>query len=381
MAISKVTLNGTTLMDVTQDTVAANNLLTGETATGADGEPVIGAYSGGGGVSFSLVVTVESGAAVTATNGSKTVTGTSENGKCTLTLPEAGTWTVSATKSGQTSGTKTVSVVDTYAVTLSFVSSTLNDNEWSVIRAVSDAGEGANYWSVGDRKAVTLNGTVGKLSLSNVTTYAFIIGFNHNASVEGSNRIHFQFAKTALSGGTDVCLCDSSYNSTVSTTGYFSMNSSRTSSGGWASSQMRTNICGTSLSSYSGTFIAALPSDLRSVLKTVTKYTDNTGGGSDTASAVTATTDYFFLLSEFEVFGSISYGNTNEKSKQAQYAYYSAGNSKIKYKHDGTSTAARWWLRSPSVPISDGFVIVYTDGTVYGTGALYSLGFAPGFCV
>lgn len=45
MAISKVTLNGETLMDVTQDTVASNNLLTGETATGADGEPVVGAYS------------------------------------------------------------------------------------------------------------------------------------------------------------------------------------------------------------------------------------------------------------------------------------------------------------------------------------------------
>lgn len=45
MAISKVTLNGETLMDVTQDTVATNNLLTGETATGADGEPVVGAYS------------------------------------------------------------------------------------------------------------------------------------------------------------------------------------------------------------------------------------------------------------------------------------------------------------------------------------------------
>ena len=42
---------------------------------------------------------------------------------------------------------------------------------------------------------------------------------------------------------------------------------------------------------------------------------DNTAnGGGSTASYVTATTDYFFLLSEFEVFGSISYGNTNEKA-------------------------------------------------------------------
>lgn len=407
------------------------------------------------GVELSLVVSVTSGAAVTATKGSKTVNGTAAGGSCVLSLPEAGTWSVKATLNGQTSDTKNVSVVDSYAValtffsatitvnvdsgasvtlkkggttiatktsngtavftvtetgaytvtatkngqttsgsvnvvsgttsyslTLSFVSSTLNNNEWSVIKSVSDAGQGANYWSIGDRKAVTLNGTVGKLSLSNVTTYAFIIGFNHNASVEGTNRIHFQLAKTALSGGTDVCLCDSSYNSTVSTTGYFSMNSSRTNSGGWASSQMRTNICGTSLSSYSGTIIAVIPAALRAVLKSVTKYTDNTAnGGGSTASYITATTDYFFLLSEFEVFGSITYGNTNEKNKQAQYAYYSAGNSKIKYKHDGTSTAAIWWLRSPLASYSNYFVRVYTDGTVVSDAANYSLGFAPGFCV
>ena len=144
---------------------------------------------------------------------------------------------------------------------------------------------------------------------------------------------------------------------------------------------MRTNICGTSLSSYSGTIIAVIPAALRAVLKSVTKYTDNTGGGSTAASAVTATTDYFFLLSEFEVFGSISYGNTNEKNKQAQYAYYSAGNSKIKYKHNGTSTAAFWWLRSPRASYSYRFVFVDAGGAVNYYYANYSLGFAPGFCV
>ena len=265
-------------------------------------------------------------------------------------------------------------------IVFSSVSPILDENEWTTIREVSDAGQGSNYWSIGDRKAVTLNGTVGKLSLSNVTTYAFIIGFNHNASVEGANRIHFQLAKTALSGGKDVALCDSSYNSSVSTTGYFSMNSSRTNSGGWKSSQMRTNICGTSLSSYSGTIIAVIPAALRAVLKSVTKYTNNTGMNS-AANAVTATTDYFFLLSEFEVFGSISYANTNEKNKQAQYAYYSAGNSKIKYKHNGTSKAARWQLRSPCVGNSSFFVYVYTDGTVNYANANYSFGFAPVFCI
>ena len=333
------------------------------------------------GTELKIVVSVTSGATVTATKGSKVVSGTSVNGTCTLTVPEAGTWSVKATRNGQTSDTKSVSFVDSYAVSLSFVSSTLNNNEWSVIKSVSDAGEGANYWSIGDRKAVTLNGTVGKLSLSNVTTYAFIIGFNHNASVEGTNRIHFQLAKTALSGGTDVCFCDSYYTSPVSTTGYFSMNSSATNSGGWASSQMRTNICGTSLSSYSGTIIAVIPAALRAVLKSVTKYTDNTGNNSTSASAVTATKDYFFLLSEFEVFGSISRANPNEASKQAQYAYYSAGNSKVKYKHNGTSAAARWWLRSPLASSSDGFENVNTNGTVEDRTARASFGFPPGFCV
>ena len=402
-----------------------------------------------------LVVTVSAGATVTATNGSKTITGTSDNtGVCTLAVPEIGAWSVSATLGGQTSDTKTVSITDTYmvslsffsaditvtvdsgasvalqkdgatiqtktstgtvvftvtetgtytivatkngqtasgsvnvvsgttsyALTLSFVSSILNDNEWSVIKSVSDAGQGANYWSIGDRKEVTLNGKVGHLSLSNYTTYAFIIGFNHNASVEGANRIHFQLAKTALSGGTDIAFCDSSYSSSVSATGYFSMNSSRTNSGGWASSQIRTNICGTSLSSYSGTIIAVIPAALRAVLKSVTKYTDNTGGGSTAASYVTETTDYFFILSEFEVFGSISNGNPNEKNKQAQYAYYSAGNSKIKYKHNGTSTAVSWWLRSPAARGSYSFMVVRIDGAVNYTAAYNSLGFSPGFCV
>ena len=405
------------------------------------------------GTELQIIVTVESGATVTATKGSLSVSGTSVNGTCTLTVPEAGTWSVNATLGGQTSNTKTVSITDTYMVslsffsatitvtvdsgasvalkkdgvtvqtktsngtavftvtetgtytivatkngqtasgsvnvvsgttsyslTLSFISSTLNDNEWGVIKSVSDAGQGANYWSIGDRKEVTLNGTVGHLSLSNYKTYAFIIGFNHNASLEGSNRIHFQLAKTALSGGKDVALCDSNYNSQVSATGYFSMNSGATNSGGWELSQMRIKICGTSLSSYSGTIIAVIPASLRAVLKSVTKYTDNIGKRTD-ASAVTSTTDYFFLLSEYEVFGKISRGNKSEASKQAQYSYYSAGNSKVKYKHSATSTAVYWWLRNPVSSSNSEFVYVYTSGQVASSYAYTCKGFAPGFCV
>lgn len=325
-----------------------------------------------------LVVTVSAGATVTATNGSKTISGTSDStGVCTLIVPEIGTWSVSATLDGKTSDTKIVTITDSYAVEIFFASPTLNDNEWSTIKRISDAGDGASYWSIGDRKAITLNGTVGALTLSNVTMYAFIIGFNHNSSVEGTNCIHFQLSKTSLSGGTDVALCDSYYNNTG---GGFRMNTSNTNSGGWNMSKARTELCGTSLSSYSGTIIAVIPAALRAVLKSVIKYTNNKGNSSE-ANAVTATTDYFFLLSEYEVFGSITYGNTNEKSKQAQYSYYSAGNSKVKYDQRESNKAVHWWLRSPRASNTTSFVDVYSDGEVASNGAHYSMGFAPGFCV
>ena len=54
-------------------------------------------------------------------------------------------------------------------IVFSSVSPILDENDWTTIREVSDAGQGSNYWSVGDRKEVTLNGTVGHLSLSALT--------------------------------------------------------------------------------------------------------------------------------------------------------------------------------------------------------------------
>lgn len=404
-----------------------------------------------GGVQFTLVVSVTTGSLVTASKSGRSVSGTAVNGQCVLTLPEAGTWTVSATLDGQTSSTQTVNVVESYAVTLtyfsatitvtapsgstvtcskgatsyqktstgtavftvteagawtvtatqggqtatgtvnvtastnysitlSFVDDVLNNNDWDTISEVSSAGEAANYWSVGDRKQVTLNGTVGSCSFSNYSTYAFIIGFNHNSSREGSNKIHFQLAKTALSGGADICFTDSSYNSTGSSAA-FRMNTSNTNSGGWEDSYMRNNICGTSKTSTSGRFMGAIPSALRNALKSVTKYTDNTGNASTSSSAVTATTDYIFLLSEYEVFGSCSIANSNEASRQQQYAYYSAGNSKVKYRHTSTSSTARWWLRSANRNYSYSFANAYTYGSVDSYIADVSLGVAPGFCV
>lgn len=259
-------------------------------------------------------------------------------------------------------------------------SSVLDENTWEQISEASSSGVAENMWEVGDRKQVTLNGTVGSLSLSNFSTYAFIIGFNHNSGREGSGRIHFQLAKTALSGGTDICFADWRYHGNSSSAA-FCMNTSRTNSGGWKDSYMRNKICGTSKSTTSGCVMGAIPAELRNALKSVTKYTNN-NGSSSASSAVTATTDYFFLLSECEVFGYVSYANSYEANYQQRYAYYSAGNIKIKYKHNSTGSAADWWLRSPIADSSNAFVYMnVVGGGQTGYYANVSLGFAPGFCV
>lgn len=294
--------------------------------------------------------------------------------------------TVTVKSVNETTGTATITVKvaagtnhtapsnKTCAVSCEFlpaVGTALNDISWEDIKRISDAGLASSYFAVGDRKAVALSGTVGSLSLSG-TYYCYIIGIDHNSSREGSNRIHFQFGYSALSGGVHLAFIDSTYGSS-SSSACFHMNSSNTNSGGWSSSYARGTLC--------EQFKSAMPSALQAVLKTVTKYSDNTGGGSNTASYVTATTDTVFLLAEWEVFGARSYANSAEQNYQAQYAWYSAGNSKVRYRHSSTGSTADWWLRSVYADYSNFFCIVDASGSAFISIAYYSIGFAPAFCV
>ena len=160
------------------------------------------------------------------------------------------------------------------------------------------------------------------------------------------------------------------------------MNTSNTNSGGWNNSHMRKTVLGSDASPTSpraNTLLAALPADLRAVMKPITKYSDNTGGGNNTASYVTSTTDYLPLLSEFEYHGARTYANSAEQNFQQQYAYYQAGNSKVHYKHNATGTAARAWCRSVYAASTDYFCLVSTDGNASGYYAYYSWAVAPGF--
>ena len=319
---------------------------------------------GGGGLE--LVANVADGATVTATLGSKTVTGVSVGGQARLKIPQEGKWTVSATSGMLVSVQQEISVPAT--VDIALVAQELNDTSWAAIKQVSDANMGANFWSVGDCKEITMNGNVSDgLTLTNYSAWVFIIGFNHNAEREG-NGIAFQGFK-ATKNGTPVCLIDSGYtNSKISGT-WFNMNNSMTNAGGWEASLMRKNIM--------PLIKAAFPTDLKAVIKPSTIFT--TQGLSN--DACTATEDEVFLLAEYEVFGTRTYASTQEPNYLKQYSYYSAGNSKVKYWHNSTSVTAYWWERSPASSYSSSFCIVHADGSARGNTAYNSSGVSPCFKV
>ena len=327
---------------------------------------------GGGGLGAFIYVTVEAGSTVTATMGTMTRNAVYSQGVYVIDVPAFGDWVVTATK-GANTATATVSVTKAgmYEVTLLFVDATLNNNDWETIKQVADASAGANYWSVGDTKQITMNGKLSDgLTLSNYNTWVYIIGFDHNKDVEGTG-IAFGGFKTAASGGIDVALCDSNYLSNKTSGQWFNMNNSATNTGGWASCRMRSTTLPLVKS--------ALPSELTSVIKTTSIYSDNTGGGSNTASYVTATQDDLYLLAEFEIFGARSLANSAERNHQKQYAYYVAGNSKVKYHHNSTAAAVKWWERSVYVTDANYFCGVNTNGAASYDSASASYGVAVAF--
>ena len=307
-----------------------------------------------------------------------------------LTFVSEGNATITINMVGNYQASATISV-STFVV-----SSVLAENSAATIRAVADNDLGENYWAVGDTYPVPLNGTVGTKTYDNVTVWAYILGFNHNAAVEGNHLIHFGGFKTAQTGGVDICLDDSHYDSaSESGAKWFNMNhSGNTNSGGWKGCDMRYDILG-STDTHNGTptstcattpventLMAAFPADLRAVMRPATKYTDNTGGGSSSSSNVTATQDYMPLLAEFEVQGGDRvYANSAEQNYQEQYAYYANGNSKVKRRQSSTGSAARWWCRSPYASNSVSFCYVNETGSAYYYIANGSLGVSPAFFI
>ena len=286
------------------------------------------------GTELQIIVSVTSDATVTATKGSKVVSGTSVNGTCTLTVPEAGTWSVKATRNGLTSNTASVSVKDSYALTLNFLKANFADNDWASIIAACHSGSVPSTWVVGNSKTMTINGASYQVD---------IIGKNHDTYASGG--------KAPLTFQLHDCYADTK-----------AMNSSNTNSGGWKNSAMRTT--------HLPAILALMPTEVQNGIREVSKKA-SVGGASSTIETVS---DKLFLLSEVEIFGLTSYSAAGEGT---QYDYYKAGNSKVK-KQNGS--AARWWERSPNASDSTYFCMVLSSGAADYLGASRAHCVAFGFC-
>ena len=216
-------------------------------------------------------------------------------------------------------------------------------NETSIIYL--DNGDIHRKASIGDQVTLSLNGT----------NYDFdIIGFNHDTLTNASD--YGAPTKTGKAGITF------QMHDLFETT--YMMNSSNTNSGGWKSSAMRTSTMAT-MKGY-------LPTEWQTVIKPVNKAS-GTGGGS--TSGTETVSDSCFLLAEIEMFGSTTYSVSGEGT---QYAYYKAGNSKVK---NMSGSASHWYERSPRSGYTQDFCMVSKYGDASASNGTLRPGIAFGFCV
>ena len=198
---------------------------------------------------------------------------------------------------------------------------------------------------VGNQVTIALNGT----------NYAFdVIGFNHDTLTDAN-----AYGSATATGKAGITFQMHDMFATE-----YPMNSSHTNSGGWKSSTMRTSTMAT-MKGY-------MPAAWQTAIKPVNKAS-GTGGGS--TSGTETVSDSCFLLAEIEMFGSTTYSVSGEGT---QYAYYKAGNSKVKKKN---GTMYSWWGRSPDSDDILGFFSVVGGGTASNGGASSNRGVAFGFCV
>lgn len=208
-----------------------------------------------------------------------------------------------------------------------------SNNSWEKIIAACQSGNVPDSWSVGDSKMMTINGADYQID---------IIGKKHDDYSDGSGKAPLTFQLHDCYGTK------------------YAMNKSNTNAGGWESCAMRTT--------HLPAILALMPTEVQNGIREVNKPTS---AGSK-SSTITTSSDKLFLLSEIEIFGSNTYSKAGEGSK---YAYYSAGNSKVK---NFSGSVDLWWERSPASSIY--FCGVTSSGSSYYYNAPRSYGVAFGFC-
>lgn len=211
------------------------------------------------------------------------------------------------------------------------------NNTWEQIIEACHNNEVPDTWKVADHKPMTINGVDYQID---------IIGKNHDTYASGG--------KAPLTFQLHDCYGELK-----------KMNYRNTNDGGWTSCVMR--------SAHLPAILSQMPTEVQNGIREVNKLT-LAGSYSDT---IDTTADKLFLLSEIEIFGSITYSEKSENGEGAQYDYYKAGNSRVK---NYSGSAVQWWERSPSINDSTYFCFVASSGNADCYVASYEIGVAFGFC-
>lgn len=210
----------------------------------------------------------------------------------------------------------------------------------------------ADYWSSGDARTIDVSAMaatgVGETHAAQ-TVKLKVIGLKHDDLV------------TAVSGKTKAAVTFQ-LEDCLNETGY--MNDTNTNVGGWNACKRRT-WC-------NDIFYNALPAELRSLIKLVSKKT-TTGSQS---TAIETTQDKIFLTSAVE--NGLRTTNAGYMDEGTTYEYYQVASNRIK-KVNGS--AIYWWGRSPLLGGSTCFCGVYSGGGANYSGASYSYGLAPALCI
>ena len=217
-----------------------------------------------------------------------------------------------------------------------------------------------SVWHLGDTRSVDLAAMeatgVGESHRAQ-TVQMEILDFDHDTLTTPVGSI----TKALITVDLKNCLRDATVTDTTgsSNTEHGYMNSDGPNEGGWTSCARRT-WC-------NNVFYNALPSYFKSLVKPVDKLTS----AGNQSSIINTDSDYCFLLSEIEIFGSISYSKSGEGSQYAWFANATANKYKLP-KWNSSSVSDIWWERSPTGNFSGGFCGVYNSGN-----ADYSLSYAP----
>ena len=226
-----------------------------------------------------------------------------------------------------------------------------------------------SVWHLGDTRSVDLAAMeatgVGESHRAQ-TVEMEILDFDHDTLTTPVGSI----TKALITVDMKNCLRDANVTDTTGSSntenGY--MNPTNTNVGGWTSCKRR-SWC-------NNIFYNALPTYFKDLVKPVNKLTS----AGNQSSTINTDSDYCFLLSEIEIFGSISLSKAGEGSQYAWLASATINKYKLP-KWNSSASSDYWWERSPRNNFSSNFCGVYYTGDVGNDGASNTYGLAPACCI